>query len=149
MCGGGLRASSSTTDSEPRRTPYTEHGCASLRDTAHGTCSGCVNSNMPSLFCRLDLTVLPHFLHVPGGNVCLLHVRDAAHAEPLHAQVPGPCVSTGYVPPPARPRAPLLAPAQQSATKMVWQDLRVKPCWGCTLNQPSIPLEVVSLTSGH
>uniref|UniRef100_A0A8C2U9K3 Sodium/potassium-transporting ATPase subunit beta n=1 Tax=Coturnix japonica TaxID=93934 RepID=A0A8C2U9K3_COTJA len=41
-----------------------------------------------------DLTVLLHLLHVPGGDVCLLHVRDAAHPEPLHTHLPGPCVST-------------------------------------------------------
>lgn len=64
----------------------------------HGTCLGCTDSNMPSLLCRPDLTVLLRFLHVPGGDVRLLHVRDAAHPEPLHTHLPGPRVSTRYVP---------------------------------------------------
>lgn len=98
-----------------------------------------LNSNMPSLFCRLNLTVLLHFLHVPGGNVCLLHVCDAAHAEPLHAHIPGPRVSARYVPQPAWPQAPLLALAQQSATQMACQGPRVKPCWSRTLLRSTSP----------
>lgn len=52
---------------------------------------------------RPDLTVLLHLLHVPGGDVRLLHVCDAAHPEPLHTHLPGPCVSARY-----GPSAPLL-----------------------------------------
>lgn len=54
-----------------------------------GTANGCMNSNVPSVFCRLDLIVLLHFVLISGWVVHLLHVRNGAHAEPLHTDIQG------------------------------------------------------------